>query len=204
MLEKRVRRQRKSNLMFALMLVLVIIIIAVLLLWNPQTATARDAATPSLPDTAAELEAATLAQVGSMAPDFKVDMCDGERVTLSELRGKVVLVTFWATWCPPCREELRYVQADIIERFKGKPFVFLPISRGEEYGTVAAFRKRMGYTFPMGLDTDRSIFAKYATNGIPRNFLIGADGRVIKTTIGFDKAEFVEMVKTIDEVLESK
>ena len=196
MIERRGRRQRKSNLTLILMLVLVVILSAVLLLWNPQSATASAVA-----DTAQELEAATLVKPGMMAPDFKVDMFDGEVIKLSEQRGKVVLVTFWATWCPPCREELRYAQADLIERFKGKDFLFLPISRGEEYGVVASFRKRMGYTFPMGLDPDRYIYSKYATNGIPRNFLVGKDGRVVKVSIGFDKAEFVELVQTIEKLL---
>ena len=159
---------------------------------------------PAMPQVSQEMLDATLVKVGDMAPDFKVDMFDGERVKFSDLRGKVVLVTFWATWCPPCREELRYAQSDLIDRFKGKPFVFLPISRGEEYGTVAAFRKRMGYSFPMGLDTDRFVYAKFATNGIPRNFLIDAEGRVAALTIGFDKAEFVELVKTIDKLLANK
>ena len=202
MKHKQVRRQRKSNMTLVIMLVLAIAIAAVLLLWNPQSATA--ATLTSQPDTSQELMDATLVKVGDKAPDFKVDMFDGERVRLSDLRGKVVLVTFWATWCPPCREELRYAQTDLIDRFKDKPFVFLPISRGEDYSTVAAFRKRMGYTFPMGLDTDRFVYSKFATNGIPRNFLIDAEGRVTALTIGFDKAEFAELVKAIDKLLSNK
>ena len=183
-----------------IMLAICIALAVALLLWNPQPAKAAN----ELPDTTTEMEKATLVMVGDMAPDFKVDMFDGERVKLSELRGKVVLVTFWATWCPPCREELRFAQSDLIDRYKDKPFVFLPISRGEEYGTVAAFRKRMGYTFPMGLDTDRFVYSKFATNGIPRNFLIDAEGRVAALTIGFDKAEFVELIKSIDKLLADK
>ena len=93
------------------------------------------------------------------------------------------------------------MQTDIIDRFAGKDFVFLPISRGEELQTVNAFRKRMGYTFPMGLDPDQRIFRRYATNYIPRNFLIDRNGNVALVSIGYDKCEFAHLVETIEKEL---
>ena len=193
------RKKRLSNSVLVAMLVVLVAAFVLLLMWNPQSATARPQ-----DDQQAKIEQSTLIKAGMLAPDFKVEMFDGETIRLSELRGKVVLVNFWATWCPPCREELTYVQADLIDRFKGKDFVFIPISRGEEYGTVAAFRKRMGYTFPMGLDPDQSIFRKFASNYIPRNFLIDRDGRVVLASVGFTKEEFVEMVKLIEKTINNK
>ena len=86
-------------------------------------------------------------------PNFTVEMFDGSTVSLAELRGKVVLLNFWATWCPPCREELTHVQEEIIDRFAERPFVFLPVSRGESREAVAVFREETGYEFPMGLDS---------------------------------------------------
>lgn len=191
------KAKKKSNYILWIMLAAIVAICAVLLLWNPQQANAQN-------DEEAQIAATTRAKQGTLAPDFTVEMIDGSRITLADLRGKVVLVNFWATWCPPCREELKYVQADIIDRFKGKDFVFIPISRGETRRAVEDFRKRTGYEFPMGLDPDQSIFGKFASNYIPRNFLIDRKGRIVLATVGFEKAEFVQLVKTIETTINDK
>ena len=148
-----------------------------------------------------EIAKTTLVKVGDAAPDFTVTMFDGSEVTLSKLKGKVVLVNFWATWCPPCREELTHVEKEIIEAFDGQEFVFLPISRGEKRETVEKFRKKMGYSFPMGLDPDQSIFNKFASNYVPRNFLIGKDGKIAFISVGFDEAEFQALIAEIKKAL---
>lgn len=172
------------------MLVLVIALSAFLLLWNPAPAKAQQRPTP---------EQATLVKDGQKAPAFEVEMFDGSTVRLADLKGKVVLLNFWATWCPPCRAELARVEKDIIERFKGKPFVFIPVSRGEKKATVAAFREKMGYSFPMGLDPDGRVYAEYAQTYIPRNFIIDKQGNVVKASVGYDEAEFAELIELIEQ-----
>ncbi len=147
-------------------------------------------------------EETTLVREGDTAPDFDVTMLGGERISLSSLRGKVVLLNFWATWCPPCREELSHIQQEVIDRFAGRDFVFLPISRGEQPEAVEAFREQAGYTFAMGLDPDRTIYDRYASNYIPRNFLIGRDGKVIRTSVGFEPEEFAALLEAADKALE--
>ena len=184
------RLQKKSYAPLAGMIVLVSALIALLIFWTPEAS--AQTAQPSV-------ESTTIVKEGAQAPDFTVEMFDGTKVTLSELKGKVVLVNFWATWCPPCRNELARVEKEIIERFKGQEFVFLPISRGESKDKVAEFRNKMGYTFPMGLDTTQAIFKKYATNYIPRNFLVDREGKVVKASVGYDDAEFAALVKLIEQ-----
>ena len=148
-----------------------------------------------------QIKATTLINKGDKAPDFTVEMVNGEKITLSKLKGKVVLINFWASWCPPCRQELTHVQKEIIDHFKGQDFVFLPISRGEKKDVVMAFREKQGYTFPMGLDPKQEIYKKYASNYIPRNFVVDKNGKVIYVSVGFEPAEFATMIKTIEAAL---
>ncbi len=197
----RTRRKRGSTLQLLLMLA-VLIVIVVLIIWWPTPASA--APQPQSPEQQVDsaIVESTLVRGGDMAPDFRVEMLSGEHIALSSLRGKVVLLNFWATWCPPCREELSHVQTEIIDRFKDKPFVFLPVSRGEQRRTVERFIANTGYKFAVGLDPQQEIFGKYATNYIPRNFLIGEDGRVLYVSVGYDEADFKELIARIAEALQ--
>lgn len=197
----RTRRKRGSTLQLLLLLTLLIVIV-ILIIWWPTPASA--ASQPQSPEEQVDraIVESTLVRGGDMAPDFRVEMLSGERIALSSLRGKVVLLNFWATWCPPCREELSHVQGEIIDRFKDKPFVFLPVSRGEQRKTVERFIANTGYKFEVALDPHQEVYRKYATNYIPRNFLIGADGRVLYVSVGYDEADFKELIAHIAEALQ--
>jgi len=190
-------RKKKSNGQLWVMLALIVIIIAVIVLLP-------SCGNRSAKGGASQSDSTTLVKVGDPAPDFSVALFDGSHLTLSELRGKVVLLNFWATWCPPCRQELTRVQKDLIDRFAGRDFLFLPVSRGEKRSDVAAFREKTGYTFPMGLDSTRTIYDRYATNFIPRNYLIDRDGRIITATIGYSPEEFDELIAAIERTLAGK
>lgn len=191
-------RKKQSPVRLWLLVALLVVVCAVIFLLP-----AAEESAPAQQATEQEDEAAatTLVKEGMQAPDFTVTMFDGSTLTLSEQKGKVVLVNFWATWCPPCRQELARVQNDIVDRFADQPFVFIPISRAEEMQTVAAFREQMGYTFPMGLDPERKIYDLYASNFIPRNFLIDGEGKVVVASVGYEPEEFDALIQKIEEML---
>lgn len=194
---KQTYKKRGSTLTLTALLVVLIALVVAIIFW-PVEATATDSSVPTAQD---DIEATTLIHAGDMAPDFTVEMLDGSKVTLSELRGKVVLVGFWATWCPPCRQELSHIQKDVIDRFAGKDLVVLPISRGEKRKTVEEYIAKMGYTFPIGLDGDQSIYRKYASNYIPRSFVVGRDGKVVYVAVGYDEQIAKEIDAAISEAL---
>ncbi len=142
-----------------------------------------------------------IVKVGMDVPEFTAKMLDGTEINIADLKGKVVLINFWTTWCPWCVKEFTRVQADIIDRFEGKEFVFIALSRGEEKATVEKFMKSKGYTFPVALDGDSSIFGKFATTGIPRNFVIDRDGKVVYAFGGYKPEEFDAMIALIEGML---
>ena len=146
-------------------------------------------------------EKVTLVKVGDDVPEFVVEMFDGQKINIKDLKGKIVLINFWAPWCPPCQEELKRVQKEIIDRFKGKDFVFLAISREESKEQVKKFRERNGYTFPMGLDPERKIYSKFATATIPRNFIIDKKGKIVEIEVGYTKEAFAKMIEKLERLL---
>jgi len=151
-----------------------------------------------------KIKESTLINTGDVAPDFVVDMLDGQEIKLQDLKGKVVLLNFWATWCAPCMKELYEFPDKIIKPFASNNFVLLPVSRGEKEEVV---RKRMeklktkGIEFNVGLDPNQAIYKQFATDFIPRNFLIDQNGKVVYTSTGYSEEKLNELVKLIDELL---
>lgn len=152
-----------------------------------------------------QIQASTLIKTGDKAPDFTVTMLNGKRYTLSQLKGKVVLLNFWATWCPPCMREFAAIPEKIIKPLdENKNFVFLPISRGEKKEAVSAKMKQLknrGIDFNVGLDPDKKIYSKYAKMFIPRNFLIDQNGNVVYYSVGYSPKEMSDLVAKIHQLL---
>lgn len=145
-----------------------------------------------------------LVKVGDMAPDFEMPFPDGEIVKLSDLRGKVVMLQFTASWCGVCRKEMPHIEKDIWQKHKDNPrFVLYGIDREEPAEKIELLREATGVTYPIGMDTDASIFGLYAEKdaGITRNIIIDKDGKIVMLTRLFEEEEFNEMVALIDEML---
>ncbi len=146
-----------------------------------------------------------LVKVGDMAPDFTVELTDGSKVTLSTLRGKLVMLQFTASWCGVCRKEMPFIESDIWQPNKErKDFVLIGIDRDEPLEKVKEFAQQTKVTYPLGLDPGADIFALYADRqaGITRNVLIDPDGRIIKLTRLYNPEEFASLVALINERLE--
>ena len=129
-------------------------------------------------------------EVGKLAPDFELDTLDGQPVSLSELKGKAVLVNFWATWCGPCRMEMPFIQ-QIYDEWQGKGLVLLAINIGERPSQVAEFMQGQGLSFPVLLDSNGKVTERYYVTGIPTTFFIDKDGIIqyIKVGLFQSKAE---------------
>ncbi len=126
--------------------------------------------------------------------DFTLTDIQGNSWTLSSLKGKVVIVNFWATWCPPCRKEMPDLNA-FAAQFKDQGLVILAIS-DEDMATVKPFIDKAGYTYPILLDPSRKINTLYHIDGIPKSFIYNREGKLVAQSIDMrTKGQFLEMLK---------
>jgi len=134
--------------------------------------------------------------VGHPAPNFTLTGLDGQTFTLSDLRGKPVVLNFWATWCPPCRAEMPELQA-ASERLAGEVAI-IGVNQGENAQQVTDFTRSLGFTFPMPLDERMDVSRQYLVRNLPTTFFIDRDGIVRYTQIGpLTEATLVQRLKTI-------
>lgn len=141
---------------------------------------------------------------GSLAPDFTLNDLSGRPVQLSSLKGKVVLLNFWATWCPPCREEIPSMFR-LNQAMQGKPFQMLAVSIDEGgKDAVQAFFKKGGAALPALLDTDGKVARRYGTTGVPETFVIDAKGVIMKKIIGPIDWSSPQVLAALDDLTRRK
>jgi peroxiredoxin len=122
-------------------------------------------------------------KVGRDAPNFSLEQLNGASITLSDLRGKGVVLNFWGTWCGPCKQEMPALQKQY-EAYKDKGLVVVGVNIGESPITVEPFVKQFGVTFPILLDRESQITKLYRIGPIPTTFFIDPDGEVKEIFVG--------------------
>jgi peroxiredoxin len=147
-----------------------------------------------------------LVKVGDTAPDFTISQAGGETLRLSDLKGKVVMLQFTASWCSVCRKEMPFIEDEIWLPGKKQGLVLLGIDRDEPEETVLKFGKDMKITYPLALDPGADIFGLFARKeaGVTRNVIIDRDGKIIFLTRLFDREEFDRMKEIIFAELDKK
>lgn len=138
---------------------------------------------------------------GSIASvDFSLEDLEGETGRLSDYRGGVVFLNFWATWCPPCREEMPSMER-LQEIMTDQPFNIVAINVQEDPETVASFVDEFGYTFPILLDRTGQVAANYNVRGIPTTYFITPDGTMVGMLVGTRYWDEPEMVAAIERIV---
>ena len=137
-------------------------------------------------------------KLGAFAPEFTLKDSKQQEVPLASLRGKVVLLNFWATWCGPCQEEMPSLEA-LYQRYKDKGFVVLGVSLDEEgWPAIEDFTKRIPVNFPILLDAQQATSDLYQVYRIPETYLIDSSGKIVDKFVGpqdYDKEIFYKKVE---------
>jgi peroxiredoxin len=146
-----------------------------------------------------------IVKVGDKAPDFSLETLDGKEFSLSEHKGKVVMLQFTASWCGVCRKEMPHIEEEIYKVFPKDKFVLLGIDREEPIEKVKPFVEQTGISYPMAMDIDGSVFGLFAQKGagITRNIIINEVGEIIYLTRLFEREEFDAMKAIIQKALQN-
>lgn len=141
--------------------------------------------------------------VGDRVPEFQVRMTDGETISTTDLEGRVVWICLWASWCPSCRKEFRWLakSEEFAALMQREDFLFLPIAREENIATVAAWLTKNNHPFASGEDLERAVYELFAEQEIPRNILIGRDGIVALHSCAWSRKSLTAVVEKAEEML---
>jgi len=150
----------------------------------------------------ADIKASTLIDSGQPVPQFSFETTDGNKYSTAELEGNIVLLNFFATWCPTCMAEMPALQKQVWNKYKGHDDFFM-VSLGREHSMkeMKEFQEKKEYTFNFAPDTGRVIYSKFAEKYIPRNVLVDKKGEIIYECTGYDEEEFEKMLTILGKKL---
>ncbi|MGI6478775.1 MAG: TlpA family protein disulfide reductase [Salinivirgaceae bacterium] len=148
-------------------------------------------------------DAYSFVNIGKSAPTFTVRTIDGKVIDIDKLRGKVILINFFATWCRPCMEEMPHINL-LRQKYSDDEFVIISIGREHQIGELEIFNRNKKFSFNIAADPDRKIYSMYAEKMIPRNYIINKKGVLIYQGYGFTLDSFNQMVKVIEKELKTK
>ena len=143
------------------------------------------------------------AKVGDRVENIRFNLIDGSEISLNELRGKIVVLQFTASWCSVCRKEMPFLEEEVWQKYKDEDFMLIGVDYDEPIDKVIAFTEKMQTTYPMALDPDGEIFLKFShkNSGVTRNVVIDKDGKIAYLTRLFDREEFDKMKEKIEELI---
>lgn len=132
----------------------------------------------------------TYTKVGKQMPDFSVkDLSDSE-FKLSNFRGKVVFVYFWATWCPYCRAEMQHLEQEIWQKYKSEDFAMIAVAREETNQQITRYKEQANISFPFAADSSGEIFNQFANRGVPRSYVVDRNGKILFQSIGLEEENY--------------
>jgi len=133
------------------------------------------------------------------APDFNLEDQDGNFMKMSDFKGKVVIINFWATWCPPCRKEMPSMQR-AWEKLKQEGIVMLAINVGEDSDQIFAFTAEYPVEFPLLMDRDSSVVRQWNVRGLPTTYIVNPAGKIVYQAIGdreWDSDEIMNQIRRL-------
>jgi peroxiredoxin len=150
----------------------------------------------------AQRDATDVVYLDDSMPAFTIVSDDGTETPSSLFKGKVILVNFFATWCPPCQTELAEIEKTLWPKYgQESGFVLLVIGREYSEAELSEYNAKKGFGFPLYPDKNRQIYAAFATQFIPRSYLIDRNGKILFVAKGYQPADFKRILRMIDNAL---